>query len=345
MGTVAGHGRVRGFTLIELLVVIAIIGVLVSLLLPAVQSARESARRTQCTNNVHQIALALQSYEGAFRALPPPKIYSGSCARLNNPFGQVLNTTGFTLILPYIDEQVLQNAYNFSLPSSNSVLGFNMNGLNGALLGDSWANTTVVGTMVGSFACPSDDEPAVETDPDYPDTCCNKTYSRQEARRSNYLLCSAFYTEFDCPGVDHNAPVATLRGMFYTDMSVRLRDVRDGLSHTCMVGESRQQHFDPRMGPFWGAGTHTSTHGRVTRPGIDADYPYYLPNAAWGFGGISNPQKLPGGWVMGSRHSGGLNVAFGDGSVHFLKDTINPNTWWSLQTISGSEIIKADDVD
>jgi prepilin-type N-terminal cleavage/methylation domain-containing protein len=155
----------RGFTLIELLVVIAIIAVLIALLLPAVQAAREAARRLQCVNNLKQIGLAFQNYHSANNAFPPAKIYSGSCQWSNGGKGLVLNTTVFTMVLGYMEQLPLYDAYNFSQASANSAWETRMSGSsvgpgNTKLLGSQVANTTVVGTMIASYVCPSDTFPA-----------------------------------------------------------------------------------------------------------------------------------------------------------------------------------------
>jgi len=163
------------------------------------------------------------------------------------------------------------------------------------------------------------------------------SYTMSNARRANYLLCSAFYEDYYCPA--WTAPTVNLQGMFYDDIGLQIAQIKDGMSMTAMAGESPQLHFSTSYGPYWGAGAHTSTHGRVLRTS-DGGYTNYLPNAPYQT--TSNPQRLVYAWVMGSKHTGGLNMLFGDGSVKFVKNSIHPHTWWAINTIAGGEVVGAD---
>jgi len=337
----------RGFTLIELLVVIAIIAVLIALLLPAVQAAREAARRSQCTNNLKQIALAFHNYISANGAMPPAKIYSGSCS-YTNPGGQVLNTTAYTMVLGYMEQTALLNAYNFSHASNNTAwTGGNLN-----VVGTGLTNTTVVGSMVNSFWCPSDVQPDLVNDTN---TASTWPYWRVNARRSNYLLSTSYFTDYYCPGSGatvYNPPMGW-RGTFYNDLSTDLAQITDGTSNTFLTGESTNgiSHYDqgstaspPRYGPYWGSGTHTAVHSRIDPPTSTAAIAF-LPNGKSGYlypASSEFGKKAPYAWNFSSNHSGGVNMAMVDGSVRFIKNSISIYTWWSLATMNGAEVISAD---
>jgi prepilin-type N-terminal cleavage/methylation domain-containing protein/prepilin-type processing-associated H-X9-DG protein len=338
MGRPYPHPR-PAFTLIELLVVIAIIAVLIGLLLPAVQAAREAARRSQCVNNLKQMGLALHNYNDTNGAFPPAKIYSGSCATLN-PGGRVLNTTAFALILGFMEQTVLSNAYNFSQASSNSA--YHAIG-NNNLVGNAAVNSTVVGTLVATFSCPSDNQPEVITSGQNTPT---DPYSRWQARRSSYLVNASTYTEGNCPGVAGTMPPAANRGAFYNDISTSLAMMTDGTSTTMLLGESVSgtYKYSTAYGPYWGSGCHTSTHGRIHLPST-ASAAATAPNGPSGVYYPASPPAIinkPYAWVFSSKHPGGINIVMGDGSVRFVKNTINLYAWWSVATIQGAEIVSAD---
>ncbi len=340
--------RKRGFTLIELLVVIAIIGVLIALLLPAVQSAREAARRAQCTNNLKQIALAMHNYESANGAFPPAKIYSaGTTTTSNDPGGQglVLNTTAFVMILNYIEQGAMSNAYNFMLPScpaTNS--GVNMNPVGGPA--SYLANTTVTSSVMAAYLCPSDTDPYGPRNPSTPVVTAG-AYNGFRSQRSNYVLpCGRYYETYSAAFLPGRP---TDGGVFSgSDGSTTIAAIRDGTSNTTLVLETKIEKTNAAYGAYWGQGLWTSTHALVYNSVVggtsySANWTSTMPNGPATILQVNpNPKRLGYAWSIGSRHSGGVNTAMADGSVKFIKDSINGSIWFGLNTISGGEVISSD---
>lgn len=293
--------RRSGFTLIELLVVIAIIAVLIALLLPAVQQAREAARRSQCKNNLKQIGLALHNYHDTTKQFPPALISSG---RYNNSaYPNVLNTTGWVLLLPYLDQAPMYNLYNFNVCSSmSSPYGRAVNGTD-------VTNQPVYSTKVAVFVCPSDPMGGVSFTSS-PGT--TGFYSANNVRRSNYLFASGNGTDYDASWTPQISGIHT--GAFGNDGAANLSAIVDGSSNTILVGESRQDHTSNVYGPYWGAGVHTCCH--LYTP---TNTPTFTINAKYDSSGRQYA------WGTGSHHVGGAHFLMGDGAVRFISDNIDYN--------------------
>ncbi len=259
------HARLRrtGFTLIELLVVIAIIAILIALLVPAVQKVREAAARTQCTNNLKQMGLALHAYYDQHKAFPPAKINCGTqdgnyiaahSYYPGKPF--VYNHTGFVLLLPYLEQQALYDMYDFDTPSSNCNWGGGGTAgtlANGGIKPGS-PNAIVVGTLLPVYTCPADKNP-----PEVVNDTTSNVYARTNARRSNYLFNCGLGDDYSN---NYNGASAGA-GAFGNNGGARFPQITDGSSSTIAIGEARQDHDATEYGPYWGCGTHTAVSGYI----------------------------------------------------------------------------------
>ena len=315
----------RGFTLVELLVVIAIIGILIALLLPAVQAAREAARRSQCINNMKQIALALHNYMSANLQLP--------FGAINNPRNYVGLTYGSdrqTWVVgtfPFFEQQGVYQLYNQNLPGDS-----NCNWLNNAnAIGPGAPCSQVVPGML----CPTDDGGTTVKVPNL----------RGVFAMGNYL--GFFGDRAHDNGVEPQVGIfkspPNKRHAFGINFGGRSSDFSDGMSASLLLGEYLRgldgEHDDWR-GLFYQDGANSSQV-----------YTQYTPNSSnpdviWPGYCLSHPERnMPctEGYnetgTSRSRHIGGVNAAMGDGSCRFISDSINLTTWQALGSIQNGDIV------
>ena len=317
----------RGFTLIELLVVIAIIAVLIALLLPAVQQAREAARRSQCKNNLKQVGLALHNYHGTHKVFPAATYSKGQCGT-GTPDPLTLNASGWTMLLPFLELGNLYEQYDPTQAAGHYMVG------GGPLAGDAVAsgNAAVVSTPIEVLFCPSENGSryAMTGSPHYSIT----TSTDLRGARTSYDFCTSYVHYNSCnvwSAMDHPSYTwysADDRRMFADNSAARMADVSDGTSNTIAVCETRMGVANGEP-PTWG-------YRGWVMIGID---PHYrgINNTMWT--GTDRAPEL-GSWASaGSRHVGGCHVLLADGSVHFLSETINQDTLENLCAMQDGDVV------
>jgi prepilin-type N-terminal cleavage/methylation domain-containing protein/prepilin-type processing-associated H-X9-DG protein len=336
------HTR-RGFTLIELLVAIAIIAVLIALLLPAVQAAREAARRTQCVNNMKQLGLAIASYESSvgcivsgYISVPVPPSFSTAMG--DNP-DLITGDNGpgwgwLALLLPQIEQGALYNAANVSQPT--------------------WlaGNQTVVTTVLAVFLCPSANNPNSMV----PMVDANRNplpVANQAFARANYVY-NVGWNDSGMPvTVNYDDPVRGCNGPIYRNSRITYAAVTDGLSNTVFAGERTPYLSDATWVGIIPGYRHFAYNAFASlgTGGLGVNYDYASSILAAHSGPslyedpvVIHPPNSPLGHTdeMYALHPGGANVLMGDGSVRFIRQQINLLVWQGLCSRSNGEVISAD---
>jgi len=333
----------RGFTLIELLVVIAIIAVLIALLLPAVQQAREAARRSQCKNNLKQLGLALHNYHDTHNVLPASVFNSGACISTGPQPALVQNTNGLVMLLPYLDQTAIYNQMNFSAPFGAFLYGSLYSGSSPPFAGypgntvssGTWPNAALAAMPLSVFRCPSDPGEVMGSKGG---NHYGPGPSQYAGAKTNYDFISVFHT-YTC-GLWETASYASsiparTRPMFDEGSRCNFRDVSDGLSNSLAIGETRLNVPNCcGIGAVpWGF------RGWYMSGGIDPSYSTWGINK-WntGPGPHPGPQSI-NAMSAGSFHAGGAQFLMGDGAVRFVSQYIARATLQALQTINGNETV------
>ena len=275
-----------GFSMIELLMVIAIIVMMLSLMLPAIQSAREAARRVQCINNLKQVSLALANYETQYHVFPPGVVDRAGPIR-NEPLG--LHISWCVQLLPYMEQQSLYNAFNANVTVYAP------------------ENQTVRLSTMSALLCPDDP-------------------GRPIGNRQGMTTYAGCHHDVEAP-IDVNN-----HGVFFLNSHINSDDLLDGTSFTILVGEKRIDPIPFDLG--WMSGTRATLRNTGTAiNGTPLSNTSDLPPVATG----GDQELAVGGF--GSYHPGGANFAFGDGSVRWIAETVNPHIYRCLGNRADGEMI------
>jgi prepilin-type N-terminal cleavage/methylation domain-containing protein len=330
--------RNRGFTLIELLVVIAIIAILMALLLPAVQQAREAARRTECRNNMHQLGLALHNYHDSFKRLPPGVISEANPAG-GTAYGRPPRTTYIVHLLPYFDQAPAYNTIDFvNKPVAPGLCWFGN-------------NATATGTIMPLILCPSDGMGGelktcglIGGDPNRP----------APHFLGNYM---AFFSGPTVAFIDTRDP--RFLSAWGLNRGAQFRDFTDGQSNSMVMGEYLTGTRDDYRGFIWSdkaGGSQIWTELPPNSPLPDRLSPTTPPpplaTKPWcknhpelnlpcvnGISESSGLANLDHTAASRSRHVGGVHILLGDGAVRFVGNSIDLVTWRALATIQGMEVL------
>jgi prepilin-type N-terminal cleavage/methylation domain-containing protein/prepilin-type processing-associated H-X9-DG protein len=349
----------RGFTLIELLVVIAIIAVLIALLLPAVQAAREAARRAQCVNNLKQVGLALHNYMSAINTMPPGR-FNTHVTGNGNVWG------GYSQMLPQMEQQALFNSFNFGLAPELE-----------PTLPSAAANATGAGTFLNSLLCPSDSAPAVQITVSG-ENYASHNYDLNVG--SNYPLLEIYPPGVTSPfNGSPNGPFFENRGVGPAEFTDGMSNTV-AASETIRSNATSTYATEPNR-VFLVTGDNKTTGPALTSDADYASLCLSLPTSTTQFqatkgvrwhygapghsmynhrrapndpqpdcrGGLPHSDKSDPNWsylslnvTTRSLHPGGVNSLMADGSVKFVKNTINVLTWQALGSRNGGEVISSD---
>jgi len=318
IGRRSRSSRNQGFTLIELLVVIAIIAVLIALLLPAVQQAREAARRSQCKNNLKQIGLALHNYHDNSNAFPPGAFYHGSSGseRYGNGF------SFHVMLLPYLEQPALYQQFDFN-----------------GLTFSSTANNAAAAKIGGTYLCPS----GTYTKASDLTTIATTHYLGVLGPWAGSGAAKNPATGTDYPFTAKGSSGGwSDHGILLRGISIRLRDVTDGTSNTFLVGELSNDIYGV-------AGVLRAWHRGSLKQSSSSDTSFFPNGNAETLSSMKyirygmNPKTASGlaynAYAFGSNHVGGGHFCMADGSVRFLSQNMDMVLYRSLSTRGDNEVV------